>query len=92
MNGPKRLIINGKQVDSRSIEIDGIDQRDYPDFSDAYISYAEFVDGTALNDLELDKLNNQEGELVNNLAHDRSIREVIRNTVKEVLKESGLTK
>ena len=36
------LEINGKKVNFGSIEIDNIDQNDYPDFVDAYISYAEF--------------------------------------------------
>lgn len=50
------LMVNGKEVDRRSVEIDGVDPRDYPDFADAYISYAEFIDGTPLSDEELDEL------------------------------------
>lgn len=30
---------------------------DYPDFSDAFIRYAEFKDGTPLTDEQLDELN-----------------------------------
>jgi hypothetical protein len=63
------LMINGKEVDMRSLEIDGVDRRDYPDFSDAYISYATFTDGTELNDAEIEELNS-DGDLVNELAHD----------------------
>lgn len=40
-----------------NIEIDGIDSRDYPDFVDAYISYAEHDNGEPLTDDELDALN-----------------------------------
>ena len=43
------------------IEVDGIDTRDYPDFSDAYICSASVLkDGTwwEANDQELDELNN----------------------------------
>ena len=41
----------------QNIELDGIDTKDYPDFVDAYISYAEYQCGTELNDLELEALN-----------------------------------
>jgi hypothetical protein len=40
-----------------NIDVDGIDYNDYPDFCDAFICYAEWDDGTPLNDDELDKLN-----------------------------------
>jgi hypothetical protein len=40
-----------------NIEIDGINFKDYPDFCDAFISYAEYEDGTPLTDEELDELN-----------------------------------
>jgi hypothetical protein len=41
----RKYIINNKEVDLNSIEFDGIDMNDYPDFSDAYISAAVFQDG-----------------------------------------------
>ena len=63
-------MINGKEIDMRSLEIDGVDPRDYPDFSDAYISHASFTDGTDLSDEELDQLNDQHGDLVHELAYD----------------------
>ena len=47
-------ILNGKKV--VDLEIDGVDPRDYPDFSDAYFSYGCYEDGTPLTDDELDKL------------------------------------
>jgi hypothetical protein len=62
--------INGKEVDRSSIEMDGVDPHDYPDFSDAYIVGAQFVDGTELTQEELELLNN-EGELVSNSAHEK---------------------
>lgn len=43
-----------KQIDN--VEVDDIDLRDYPDFSDAYISYAE-IDGREATEEELDELN-----------------------------------
>jgi hypothetical protein len=50
------MIISGKQVNEKTIEFDGLDFSDYPDFCDSYVSYAEFMDKTALNDTELDLL------------------------------------
>jgi hypothetical protein len=67
--GPGRMI-NGKEIDMRSLEIDGVDPRDYPDFSDAYISYALFTDGSELSDEEMDQLNDEHGDLVHELAYD----------------------
>ena len=39
-----------------NVEVEDIDTSDYPDFSDAFISYAE-LDGIALTDKQLDELN-----------------------------------
>ena len=49
-------IINNKIVDMSTIELDGIDTSDYPDFCDAYISAASFQDGTELTVDELELL------------------------------------
>lgn len=45
-----------------SVEVDGINSRDYPDFCDAYIDYAE-IDGRPLTDKELDEVND-DGDFV----------------------------
>ena len=66
----ENFTVNGKQVDVSTIEIDGIDRRDYPDFSDAYISAAQYTDGTPLDDNQLDKLNSMAYEWVNEKIHD----------------------
>lgn len=39
-----------------NIEIDGVDTSDYPDFSDAYIAYAEY-DGKPMTESQLDEIN-----------------------------------
>lgn len=57
-------------VDYDSIQIDGVDMDDYPDFSDAYISYAEFEDGTPLTQQEIEKFEEENYGIVNDLAHD----------------------
>ena len=46
-----------ENINPRSIELDGINSNDYPDFVDAYISYAETMDGKVLDDAQLEKLN-----------------------------------
>ena len=47
-----------EKLDISSIELDGIDTNDYPDFVDAFICNAAYKDGTELSDDELDELNN----------------------------------
>jgi hypothetical protein len=39
-----------------NVEIDGIDPRDYPDFCDAYICYAEY-NGIEMTEDQLNELN-----------------------------------
>lgn len=38
------------------IEVEGIDTRDYPDFCDAYISFATY-DGEVMSEEQLEELN-----------------------------------
>jgi len=66
-----KVTLNGREVDPSSIEIENVDRSDYPDFCDAYIGQAVWMnDGTALNDEELEQLTNEQGELVNELANE----------------------
>jgi len=39
-----------------NIELGGVDSSDYPDFSDAFVQYAEYEDGTPLTEDELSEL------------------------------------
>ena len=64
------LMLNGKEVDEKSIEIEGVDRRDYPDFSDAYISAANYIDGTPLSNKEIEELDAQNNELVHEKIQD----------------------
>jgi hypothetical protein len=48
----------------KNIEVEDVYTWDYPDFADAYISYAEHDDGTSYTDEELNKLNEENGDLV----------------------------
>ena len=43
-------------VDWSSVQVDGVDSSDYPKFCDAYLSYAEFENGTPLSEAELEQL------------------------------------
>ena len=60
------------EIEMSSVEVDGVDSADYPDFSDSFISYAEFKNGTPLSDEELDLLNDSSAgmELAQELALD----------------------
>jgi hypothetical protein len=53
-----------KKINWRSLEFDGIDTRDYPDFTDAYVVYAEYEDGTELSDEELERLDIHDDERI----------------------------
>lgn len=60
----------GKMVDRYSIEIDGVDSSDYPDFADAYIERAQYTDGTELTSDELDDFGDEHGDIVSELAYE----------------------
>jgi len=67
------VTLDGKPVDVNSIEIDGIDTSDYPDFVDAYITYAEYEDGTPLTEEELMKLEDENYGIVGELIFDKQL-------------------
>ena len=69
----EEVSLNGKPVDMQSIEIDGIDLNDYPDFVDAYIIAAEYEDGTPLSEEELLQFEEENYGLVGELIHDRQL-------------------
>jgi hypothetical protein len=62
-------ILNGKKV--VDLEVDGVDSRDYPDFSDAYFSSGCYEDGTPLTDDELERLNDLASDVLWEMAFDR---------------------
>lgn len=66
---PKTGNLLNKKLNFRSLEFEDVDLRDYPDFTDAYVSYAEYEDGTPLTDDELDKLD----------IHDDAIYDALMN-------------
>ena len=51
---------------AKNIEVENVDRRDYPDFTDAYAVYAEHADGTPFTDEELDGLKD-DGTLIEHI-------------------------
>ncbi len=64
-------MLNGKNV--VDLEVDGVDPRDYPDFSDAYFSNGCYEDGTPLTDEELERLNDLASDVLWEMAFDRML-------------------
>ena len=64
-------MLNGKKV--VDLEVDGVDSRDYPDFSDAYFSNGCYEDGTPLTDEELERLTDLAGDVLWEMAFDRML-------------------
>ena len=67
-----RTIKNIKEVEN--MEIDGVDTKDYPDFTDAFIARAQWVDnGKDLDDDELMSISDDFPEIVNEIAFESLI-------------------
>ena len=65
-----KMKLNGRLV--TEIEIDGIDTRDYPGFTDAYIVSACYEDsGKELTSKELEQLQDENGEAVHIMVMDK---------------------
>ena len=60
-----------KDIDFSSLEVDGIDHSDHPDYCDAYFISGQYTDGTPLNELDLEMLSNN-GELL----HEKIIEKI----------------
>ena len=69
--GVNMPILNGKKV--VDLEVDGVDSRDFPDFSDAYFSSGCYEDGTPLTEDELNKLTDLAGDVLWTMAYDRML-------------------
>jgi hypothetical protein len=98
----EEISFNGKPVNVGSIEIDGIDTEDYPDFVDAYIASAEYEDGTPLTDEELVQFQEENYDIVSQMIHDDQLYlqekkqassgdMAYTDKVEEALEESRLT-
>lgn len=58
-----------KDIDYSTVQIEDVNMSDYPDFCDAFVSYAEYTDGTPVSDEDLEKLN-EDKYLIDELIHD----------------------
>jgi hypothetical protein len=64
------MLLNGRVV--VDVEVDGVDTRDYPEFCDAYFSYAVFEDTLEeLTDEELELLTENNSDVLNEMAFER---------------------
>jgi len=61
--------VNGRAVDINSLDVDGVDPNDRPDFVDAYFVSGNYEDGEELSDEELDHLTSEYPEIVGDLAN-----------------------
>ena len=57
-----------KTLNIQTVQIEGVDTNDYPDFCDAFIAYAEWNDGTILTEDECEWQTNMHPDIVNQLA------------------------
>lgn len=60
----KEHVMDLKKIDWTSMELAGIDTKDYPDFADAYIQSMDYIDGTPIPDEELDRITCEYSDLV----------------------------
>jgi hypothetical protein len=65
----KIIKVNNKAVDITTIELDGIESFDCPDFCDAYVDSAKFKNGTELTNEECESLTMDYPDLINTLAN-----------------------
>lgn len=65
------ITVDGKQVDTNTLEITNIVAADYPDFCDAYFCNAKFEDGTVLTEAQIDTLNAEYTHEVNRMIHSQ---------------------
>jgi hypothetical protein len=59
-------------VDVGSLEIDGVNYWDAPDFCDAFFSAGQFEDGTAMNDEELNELANEHPDILEKMIYNHA--------------------
>ena len=71
-----QIEIDGKEVDQDSLEVDGINKKDYPKFTDAYFSKGKFTDGTDMSEGQLQKLHDKHYEVFFSIISDQLAGEV----------------
>jgi hypothetical protein len=51
-----------KEINYGTLEMEGIDYNDAPDFCDAYFCYGEYTDGTEIEDEVLEELSSSDAK------------------------------
>jgi len=67
----RRPHFDGKYVDLKSIELEDVFSSDYPDFADAYVSYATFEDGTELTSEQTDSIRKRWPDVFDQIISDQ---------------------
>ena len=70
LNESQAVVVGGKEVDLNSLEFDDVHEWDAPDYSDAYVIAATFVDGTPLSEVELNELESKYRDEVHTAIHN----------------------
>ena len=68
-----KIYIENTEISQDTLQVEGVFSFDYPEYCDAYFSYAETISGRMLTEEELDKLTNDYPKLLNELAHQINI-------------------
>ena len=68
-----KIYIENTEISQDTLQVEGVFSFDYPEYCDAYFSYAETISGRMLTEEELYKLTNDYPELLNELAHQINI-------------------
>jgi len=66
------VYLEGKYADINTLEVEGVDTSDYPDFCDAYLSYGEYVDGEKIEEDNLALLDESHPDL----AYERAVESI----------------
>ena len=56
-------------INQESIKVEGVSMIDYPKFSDAFVTEANYKDGTPLEESEIQELNEFEKDFINEVIH-----------------------
>tara|TARA_R100001015_G_C4522685_1_gene91260 strand:- start:390 stop:599 length:210 start_codon:yes stop_codon:yes gene_type:complete len=68
-----KIYIDNTEISQDTLQVEGVFSYDYPEYCDAYFSYAETTSGRVLTEQELDNLTDKYPELLNQLAHQINI-------------------
>ena len=63
--------MNIKEINLKTIRLEGLRKKDFPDCVDSFCAYVEYKNGVALNDIDLDIFNDQYIEKIQELARSQ---------------------